>query len=87
KLGNAQFTIVPKLSDGSPVPGYENGIPATGLPGNTVDVPDVSGYTKTAKTVDVPTDKPNVDVIYTPNSQKATIHFVDQSGNTIASNL
>ncbi|MTV83309.1 mucin-binding protein, partial [Secundilactobacillus folii] len=87
KLANAQFTIVPKLPDGSPVPGHENGESKTGLPGETIHLTPIPGYTTTITDVDVPTDDPNVVVTYTADPQKATIHFVDQSGQTVATDL
>ncbi|MTV83362.1 hypothetical protein GM612_12155, partial [Lactobacillus sp. CRM56-3] len=87
KLNHAQFTLIPTLPDGSSVPNYPESVSVTGLPGEKISAPDIPGYTAKTPSVDVPTTNPNVVITYTPNTQKATIHFVDDKGNSVANDL
>ncbi|WP_203650350.1 MBG domain-containing protein [Secundilactobacillus yichangensis] len=57
---DASLTLVPSDADGNPIP---NTTPTTvtGVPGKTVTVPAVPGYTATSTTVTIPTPVPNKD--------------------------
>ncbi|WP_425500352.1 mucin-binding protein, partial [Secundilactobacillus folii] len=83
------FTVTPKTSNGSPVPDTtpttEKG--TTGEPITKTNVPDVLGYTPTFNNEKVPDGDSSVDIVYTPDAQKGTVHFVDKAGETLAPDI
>lgn len=78
---SVDYTVTPIDGDGNQIPNASVTEPQPGLPGQTVKVPDIPGYT--AGTGTIPDDGGNVKVTYTPNEQTGTLNFVDTDGTNL----
>lgn len=94
----ADLTMVPVGPDGKTPISNTHSTTVTKVPGTSVNVPTVPGYTPTVTTVKVPTpvlkltdgkvptpDKrgTTVNVVYTPNDQAITVNFIDGNGKPL----
>ncbi|MTV83365.1 hypothetical protein GM612_12170, partial [Lactobacillus sp. CRM56-3] len=86
KLPDASYTSVPVDEAGNPIPGTTP-TAETGEPGTPVKTPTVLGYTPSKTLPEVPTDNGDVKVVYSPDVQKGTVHFVDEAGGTLAPDI
>ncbi|WP_203652123.1 KxYKxGKxW signal peptide domain-containing protein [Secundilactobacillus yichangensis] len=101
KINNvpADLTMIPVGPDGKTPISNTHSTTVTKVPGTSVNVPTIPGYTPTVTTVKVPTpvlkltndgkvptpDKrgATVNVTYTPNDQTIIVNFIDGSGKSL----
>ncbi|GAX07327.1 mucus-binding protein, LPXTG-motif cell wall anchor [Secundilactobacillus silagincola] len=74
---SADTTLVPVDKNGNPIKGTTPTV-VTEVPGKTVTVPSVPGYTATNTTVTIPTPEPNKD-----NVTNGKVTTPDKRGNTV----
>ncbi|WP_397325842.1 MucBP domain-containing protein [Pediococcus ethanolidurans] len=77
------YTVTPVDPNGDPIPGT-NPSDETGKTGTPITTPDVPGYTAETTVPNVPGNGGNVNVIYTPNAETVTVHYVYADGSKAA---
>ncbi|MGX7139371.1 hypothetical protein ACWOCD_16070, partial [Enterococcus silesiacus] len=77
--------IIPTDPNGNPIPGAEE-TPYEGMPGETIEVSKIPGYTASTSTVTIPENGGNIPVVYTPETSskvRGNIIPTDPKGNPI----
>jgi LPXTG-motif cell wall-anchored protein len=72
--------------NGQPLSGYEKGVNGSGVPGSTIELPVIPGYTTTA-TPTVPATGGMITVTYTPNEVTVDVTIPSNLGPKTVSNV